>query len=437
MPYKIDEVNGYLGLLHTIAAFAAGWPERGTITESKTGNGLLKYVLPVSASTPLETWTVVCTTGGGDGVAVFSVTGSSSGAQANATAGVRYDNGIVTFKITGPSLYNCVVSDQFQFTFGTGPMSTASISYVIDRYGNQFTSDAELIMHGIGSGSDEIYIGLKAKDRSGADAYNLVQQGYTGYSAGLLWEEQPGAIAQYLYGGVTNDEFYPPSIAFASEPIEGRLYLTCNSRRIAGCVFFEGYSAPFYLGWMLPYMTPGQWPYPMLIGGSCGSLDGGVSENPQRYSSNFASNSSWFHPNTHNYNYDYRVNNGSSCRVLRSDLTWEGISNAYNRAPTDNYSLQSNGVYYGFTFPYAGRWFEDVEKNIDDSYFLLPIHILSRQSTGDPNGYVHGIPDGCFAISGFDNNQENTFTIGSDLYVVVRNSAHSEIWDYMAIRMDN
>lgn len=436
MPYKIDEVNGHQGLLHAIVAFAAGWPERGTITETKTGNELVKYVLPVSASTPLETWTVVCTTGGGDGVAVFSVTGSTSGAQAAATAGVHYDNGIVTFKITGPALYNCVVSDQFQFTFATGPMTTAAIPWVIDRYDDQYTSDAEAILHGIGSGSDEIYVGLKTRERSGADAYNVVLNGYTGYSAGLPWEEQPGTLALYPYAGVTNDEFYPPSIAFASEGIEGRLYLTCNSRRICGCLFFEGYSAPFYIGWMLPYMTPGQWPYPMMVGGSCGSGDG-LTENPMRYSSTEVANSSWFHPVNLRYQYDYRIDNGSSLRVMKPDLTWEGILNSYTRAPSDGYTISSNGWYAGYTFPYAGRWFEDVEKNIDGSYFLLPIQILAGLNQYTIEGYVFGIPDGCFAITGFDNNQENTFTIGSDLYVVVRNSAYSEIWDYMAMRMDN
>lgn len=438
MPYKIDEVSGHFGLLHTIIAFAAGWPERGTITESKTGNESCKYILPVSASTPLETWTIECTTAGGDGVAVFSVTGSTSGAQADATAGTRYDNGIVTFMITGPALYDCDIGDKFEFTFATGPMSTGAIAWVVDRYVNQYTNTAEAILHGIGSGSDEIYVGLKPAERVGSDVYNLKLNGFTAFSSPDLWEEQPGAIPEYGFGGVSATGNYPPGIAFQSEPTEGRLYLSCNSRRIQGCVFFESYSAPFYLGLMLPYMTPGQWDYPLFIGGSCGGDTSGGGSNPQRYSNGDMTNTSFFFPLAPSDS-KTAVDAYSSARVLNGDLVWEGFFCGNSRTFNDSYVGGQGGNYYAYVFPYALRMMEDLQANIDGSFPLFPIHFFSNNSGGaDCNGsFIHGTLDGCHAITGNTNNQENTFTIGSDLYVVVRNSGYSEIWDYMAMRLDS
>lgn len=436
MPYLIDEVNGHFDLLHAIVSFAAGWPQRGSITSSLTGNPQLKYVRAYVDTAPLETWTIVCTTGGGDGVAIFSVTGSTSGAQADATAGVQYQNAYVSFKITGPALYNCVVGDQFQFTFAQGDMAAASIEWTIDRYTDKYASGAEAILHGDGSGSDEIYVGYKAAARSVDDAYGIVLQGFTGYQAAELWAEQPGAIPMYPYNGITRTDAWPPSIAFAKEPVEGRLYLSANSRRLCGCVFFEGYSAPFYTGFILPYFTPGQWPYPLMIGGSIAG--GNAGSHPRRYSDTSVNNSSWFYPLISDNQEIYQPNEQSSLRILAPDLNWYGGKNYHSTSFQDETYINNAGYIPISTWPYGARCFEHVKVNIDGSYPLFPI-ILFAQTTyviDSFPGTIHGVPDGCFAITGDNNNQENTFTIGSDVYVVCRNSAYASVWDYMAMRLD-
>jgi len=69
---------------------------------TNVGNGTVS--LPkVTEDAVVETWTLTCTTPGGTGVAVFSVTGSISGAQTNvATSNLTYitDDGAISFLIT-------------------------------------------------------------------------------------------------------------------------------------------------------------------------------------------------------------------------------------------------------------------------------------------------------------------------------------------------
>lgn len=60
-----------------------------------------------------ETWTLTCTTGGVTGI--FSVTGSVSGAKADATVGTPYDNNIVAFTINDGTP-DFIIGDDFQFT---------------------------------------------------------------------------------------------------------------------------------------------------------------------------------------------------------------------------------------------------------------------------------------------------------------------------------
>lgn len=83
---------------------------------SNTGDGTMS--LPkVTEDAQVETWTVLCTTLGGTGVAKFSVTGSESGLQDNvATSNWMYtsDNGEVSFLITaGATAW--AVDDEFTF----------------------------------------------------------------------------------------------------------------------------------------------------------------------------------------------------------------------------------------------------------------------------------------------------------------------------------
>ena len=133
MPYREVTVENHRDALNEIRKFLEGY---GDITlpvaYSGTGNGdIYKVAAPPPAVS--EVWTLVCTLGGGSGVATFSVTGSVSGAQAAATVGEFYDNGLIEFVIRDGAT-DFVVSDQFDITVTQGTWTLGTDEWVTNRY---------------------------------------------------------------------------------------------------------------------------------------------------------------------------------------------------------------------------------------------------------------------------------------------------------------
>jgi len=110
--------------------FSDGWSTEVTLpsapsaltdpSPANTGGGALTEII-VDNDAPVETWTITCTDVGTP--AIFSVVGSVSGAQANATAEVAYDNGFVAFiiKATGAAF---AIGDDFSFGVTRGKTIT-------------------------------------------------------------------------------------------------------------------------------------------------------------------------------------------------------------------------------------------------------------------------------------------------------------------------
>ena len=87
---------------------------------ANTGNGVV-FGASSAIDSVDETWTLVCTTGGGNGVGIFSVTGSVSGAQAAATVGEPYWNGLCSFTIIGGTVdFTTGIPDDFTFAIAAG-----------------------------------------------------------------------------------------------------------------------------------------------------------------------------------------------------------------------------------------------------------------------------------------------------------------------------
>ena len=113
---------------------------------SNVGNGVV-FGASSAIDSVDETWTLVCTTGGGNGVGIFSVTGSVSGAQTAATVGEPYSNGLCSFTIIGGTV---------DFTTGTPDDFTFAIAADTPTWEEQrgFRSDERLASIQPGSVSD-------------------------------------------------------------------------------------------------------------------------------------------------------------------------------------------------------------------------------------------------------------------------------------------
>lgn len=106
-------------------------------------------------------------------------------------------------------------------------------------------------------------MGLKAYSNSLTDNYGLILNGYTGFNNSLTFYEQPGTMqAADLHIALPLVKSIPTN----ANAIQ--YWFIANSRRFivvarTGTVYHQA-----YLGWMLPYGTPSQWPYPLVVGGS-------------------------------------------------------------------------------------------------------------------------------------------------------------------------
>lgn len=67
--------------------------ESASANVANTGNGGCSAIATKPFKTKNETWTLTCTTPGGDGTAIFSVVGSVSGNIGNATSGAEFSSG--------------------------------------------------------------------------------------------------------------------------------------------------------------------------------------------------------------------------------------------------------------------------------------------------------------------------------------------------------
>jgi len=247
--------------------------------------------------------------------------------------------------------------------------------WTVLRY-DAVSTNRELILKGVGlSGTEEIYVGFRTYQDSGADYYNLLAGVFTGYVAGNSFDTQPGARLSGVPAHNNRIDYW----------------LTLNGQRIAlamkvGTPVYES----CYVGKCLPYGRPSQYPYPVVCGGM---LTGAAATR--------------FSDTTHSI--PYKGNKASM--ALRSNDNW-GQVYCYpwgNTALTSTTQLRDTG----------------------GVYHLLPIELH------DNTANLWGALDGILYISGFNNAVENTLVIDGKTYVVIQDVSRTGFTDYYAMRMDS
>jgi len=245
MAWKRITVTDYKDSILQIKDFATKTMFAGAVTPgTNTGTGIL-YGASATEDSVAETWTVTCTTIGGDAEAVFSVVGSVSGTLANAatSAAPYYSEGICFIILAGS--VDFALGDSFTFAVASGTAEWEVMAY------DNTSADHSLILKGIGSGTDEICIGFRSQTNS-STYYNIEVAAFSGYVSTNTFTSQPGYKAWWMCG---SNSSYEMLIRLTSRHI----YI-CN---IIGTVYESGYA-----GWMLPNASPSQWTYPMFVGGS-------------------------------------------------------------------------------------------------------------------------------------------------------------------------
>ncbi|MDR2365117.1 MAG: hypothetical protein LBD68_04580 [Zoogloeaceae bacterium] len=248
------------------------------------------------------------------------------------------------------------------------------------------SENRELILKGAGhTGEEEIFVGLRTYQSENNDYYNLLAATFTGHVPDNPFDGQPGATLSGVPAHNQRIDFW----------------LSLNPQRIA-CAMKVGTPVyeSFYLGKMLPYARPSQYPYPIVC---AGMLNGAAATR--------------FSDTAH-------------------AIPYKGNRNNFKLRANDNY-LQpysypwSNGYFadrsYGnFSSATAGKFLRDT----GGQYPLLPVELHTSTD-------LWGQLDGVAFVSGFNVVVEDTLTIDGTQWVVIEDVYRTAWGDYYALRLDD
>lgn len=262
-----------------------------------------------------------------------------------------------------------------------------------------------IILKGVGDDdAQEIYIGFQHYADALSDNYGMTLMGFIGYQSGNAFYAQPGAI-QYVEPG------NHPTVPLWNSDIQ--YWICVNKRRITFVAKVSTNYFAGYLGYILPFASVGQFPYPIYIGGS------------NRYRSRYDDTSG---NNTH-----FVIPYTSGGRLRNVDGTWKNfqLSQAqYDFAATFPYSEHVMGTY-------NGGWF-NIRKTPNsggDLFPLQPVLLFEGQALHNHRGNIFGQFDGIYHCAGLDNAVENIITIGGQDYLVVQNVFRTTPRDFWALKL--
>lgn len=283
----------------------------------------------------------------------------------------------------------------------------ATQAWTVKRWqnsGSDSGAENELILLGSGlSGGDEIYVGVSGYYSVGGDYYNWRLNAFTGFDAGRDFDSQLGAILS-TYGGGPVVPMWNSSMTY---------WLVANGRRIILVTKVSGRYEAMYLGFILPYATPTQFPYPVLVGGSLAV-----------YTANRWSEDS----NLHRHFVDPitgALTGYSPARLRKPDGTWGRIINYQDtNVPLKTWPYNAAASYSPLR----------VATTLSGDYTLFPI-LIYEGATGGSTYNVYGELDGCYWVTGWNNAAENVITISGDNYLVVQNVYRTGLSDYWALKL--
>lgn len=251
----------------------------------------------------------------------------------------------------------------------------------------------EIVLQGPGSsGSDEILVGIKTYSSVASDYYNLALYGLTAWNPG-----QGGIVDQV-------NRSAPAMIHLWDQTLD--YWFIANGRRFIVIARVSTVYQCGYAGFILPYVLPTLWPYPLFVGGCSGITN-------WRWSEATPEMAAFFDP-------------GEGCaQLLFPDVIWRNVANFQDSGGSQNPLEDVN------THPY--RWDEEqLRDNLDGTYTLEPVSLTSQVPYPAQLGKLQGV----FRVSGFGNAAENIVTESTVDHLVI-NSVFRTTWkDYAAFALE-
>jgi hypothetical protein len=319
-------------------------------------------------------------------------------------------------------------------TGGTGTGCTLNVTY-----GN---AEREIILEGEGSGSDEIYVGYRSFFDASSGARNLCVNGFTGFSAGLTYETQPGR-SPGLDTASSGGDLGGCYVLLTNSTVTW--WISVSPRRIVGVARTGTCYSSFYMGFLNPFATGGEWPYPICVGAT-------TSERFRLSSSSAISSSGIADPVR-----DSTADVGPML-VRTADGQWNTVYNSTDGSPRSQHvngcivfpggNATSINVGTGddwFSLTAVGKGTDFIpasgnpgtqtiriiptENGSSDYYIRFPCTITSFDPASGPPLAILGELDGVFWFEAATVVvAENRLTDGSDRFMVFQSGVRSENW---------
>lgn len=301
---------------------------------------------------------------------------------------------------------------------------------------NNFGS--EVILRAPGNdGSDNIYTGIRTSYDANVGWYNFFLEGFTGYDANeVSFWEQPGGL--YGHSSALGTQVCPGVTLWDSTT---PYWLSASGRSLRmGAKVSTTYEG-MYLGYMMPYASPSQYPYPLVVAGSM-CLDRTMGTG-WRYSDSSGYHSGLQSPGSSSTNYSPTSLTTSAAMYVRDPTgTWRylaGRTSSNNhttmtRSNAPTYTVSGSAGRYMLPSGYRGTSADkgrEYRENLDGNYLLVPLTMVSVEAPVAVWGELEGV----FHVSGFGNSAENTMTYNGDTVVCLQNCDRTTVSDYWAIQL--
>jgi hypothetical protein len=390
---KIGTATDYADLLNTLDGFLTGTGQALTPAFTGAGNGAIDA--HGGSAGVAETITVTFTS-----ATAFGVVGSVSGSLGTGVVGTLFASTKANLTITAGGT---PFSSGDVFAFAVTPPWTSL----------RRVSGSEMIWQAPGNGGlDAIIVGAIAFSNVGADYYNWRLGGFTAYNGALPFNQQPG------YPGGVGQAIPSPVLTLWNSSIP--YWIIANGRRVIVIAKVSTVYVSAYLGFLSPYMAPGSFSYPLVVGGNLAFTftgEPGSTSSSWRWSNSGAEMRNFAIPRSGVLG----QNNDSSLLLRGASGSWRGFC----VSALDS----SHGQVWPFAYVDTTGGTYDWRPNLDGGYPLLPIVLFDST----PN--IFGELDGVFATSGFSQSAENTITIGGISYLVVQNVFRNTKADFFAVRL--
>lgn len=293
------------------------------------------------------------------------------------------------------------------------------------------------------AGADTVYTGIRAEYDAAAGWYNLFLNGYTGFDPSITsWFLHPGALPGFGMTMVKPTPMVP--VWDAAMPF----WFVATGRAFRFGVKVSTSYEGGYLGFILPYATPGQYPYPLAVGGSL-VPNQSVRSADWRYSSVSFRHGVFPGPgfNSSSHESDDRW---ASLYLRSPSGDWLWFANRPAANSSDPESI--NGPTFTTSVPYPptanqggwrnvwphcmnGQWTtgkRPYRECLGGGYIIQPCVLIQRGGVAAVFGELEGV----FAISGYQNAAENTTVVNGKTHTIFQNAYRNSVHEYWTLSLD-